>query len=119
MDFQVVPIIFTVTASGGMGEQLKFQRQYESPLAHWIRLAEEDGAMKTQAGPWVARKRMAFWEARFTVAIANAGIKWHNKCPKISPAGPGPGPHDSSSALSISPIEPSLGLLVTFVTQKQ
>jgi hypothetical protein len=89
MDFQVVPIIFTVTASGaprGMGEQ--FQRQYESPLAHWTRVAEEDEATKT--GPWVARKRMAFWEARFTVAIAN-GIKWHNKCPKISPAaGPGP-----------------------------
>ncbi len=73
-----------MTASGGMGEQ--FQRQYESPLAHWIRVAKEDGAMKT--GPWVARKRMAFWEARFTVAIAN-GIKWHNKYPKISPAGPG------------------------------
>ena len=36
---------------------------------HWIRVAEEDEAMKI--GPWVARKRKAFWEARFAVAVAN------------------------------------------------
>ena len=36
---------------------------------HWIRVAEEDAAMKI--GPWVARKRKAFWEARFAVAVAN------------------------------------------------
>ncbi len=36
---------------------------------HWIRVAEEDGAMKI--GPWVARKRKEFWEARFAVAVAN------------------------------------------------
>jgi hypothetical protein len=36
---------------------------------HWIRAAEEDEAMKI--GPWVARKRKAFWEARFAVAVAN------------------------------------------------
>jgi hypothetical protein len=61
MDF--VPIVFT--ASGGMGEQ--FQRRYsvESTL-----VAEEDEAMKI--GPWVARKRKAFWEARFAVAVASA-----------------------------------------------
>ena len=41
-----------------MGEQL--QRRYWNP--HWIRVAEEDEAMKI--GPWVARKRKAFWEAR-------------------------------------------------------
>jgi hypothetical protein len=61
MDF--VPIIFTT--SGGMGEQ--FQRRYWNP--HWIRVAEEDVAMKI--GPWVARKRKALWEARFAVAVAN------------------------------------------------
>ena len=36
-----------------MGEQ--FQRRYWNP--HWIRVAEEDEAMKI--GPWVARKRKA------------------------------------------------------------
>jgi hypothetical protein len=61
MDF--VPIVFTT--SGGMGEQ--FQRQYWNP--HWTRVAEEDDdAMKI--GPWVARKRKAFWEAGFAVAVA-------------------------------------------------
>ena len=58
MDF--VPIVFT--SSGGMGEQFRVQRRQ-------IRVAEEDGAMKI--GPWVARKRKAFWEARFAVAVAN------------------------------------------------
>ena len=29
----------------------------------------EDEAMKI--GPWVARKRKAFWAARFAVAVAN------------------------------------------------
>ena len=33
------------------------------------RVAEEDESMKI--GPWVARKRKAFWEARFAVAVAN------------------------------------------------
>ncbi len=51
--------------SGGMGEQ--FQRRYWNP--HWIRVAGEDEAMKI--GPWIARKRKAFWEARFAVAVAN------------------------------------------------
>ncbi len=59
-----VPIVFTT--SGGMGEQL--QRRYWNP--HWIRVAEEDEAMKI--GPWVARKRKAFWEARFAVGRAVA-----------------------------------------------
>jgi hypothetical protein len=67
MDFKFVPIIFKFTASGGMGEQL--QRQYWKP--HWpgSRVTAEDGAMRI--GPWVARKRKALWQARFTVAIAN------------------------------------------------
>ncbi len=52
-----------------MGEQ--FQRRYWNP--HWIRVAEEDEAMKL--GPWVARKRKAFWEARFAVAVANCNEK--------------------------------------------
>ena len=56
-------------ASGGMGEQ--FQRRYWNP--HWIRVAEEDEAMKI--GPWVARKRKAFWEARFAVAVANCNAR--------------------------------------------
>ena len=46
MDF--VPIVFTT--SGGMGEQ--FQRQYWNP--HWIRVAEEDEAMKI--GPCQGRQ---------------------------------------------------------------
>ncbi len=64
MDF--VPIVFTT--SGGMGEQ--FQRRYWNP--HWIRVAEKDRAMKI--GPWVARKRKAFWQARFAVAVANCNL---------------------------------------------
>ncbi len=89
MDF--VPIVFT--ASGGMGGQ--FQRRYWN--SHWIRVAEEDGAMKI--GPWVARKRKTFWEARFAVAVAN--------CNAGMP----------SAALSISLIEHSLEISVTFVTR--
>ncbi len=66
MDF--VPIVFTT--SGGMGEQ--FQRRYWNP--HWIsRVAEKDDSEAMKIGPWVAaaRKRKAFWEARFAVAVAN------------------------------------------------
>ncbi len=67
MDF--VPIV--LTTSGGMGEQL--QRRYWNLNPHWIRVAEEDEAMKI--GPWVASlrkpERKAFWEARFAVAVAN------------------------------------------------
>jgi hypothetical protein len=74
MDF--VPIVFT--ASGGMGEQ--FQRQYWNP--HWTRVAEEDEAMKI--GPWVARKRKAFWEARFTVAIANCNARMMSRSQHIT-----------------------------------
>ncbi len=72
MDF--VPIVFT--ASGGMEEwdleHWQFQRRYWNP--HWStsRVAEEDGAMKI--GPWVARKREAFWGARFAVAVANCNV---------------------------------------------
>ena len=39
-------------------------------LSSWI----EWHRMKNEAikiGPWVARKRRAFWEARFAVAVAN------------------------------------------------
>ncbi len=57
-----------------------------------VRVAEEDEAMKI--GPWVARKRKAFWAARFAVAVANCNA--------------------SMTALSISLIEPSLEILVTF-----
>ena len=76
MDF--VSIVFT--SSGGMGEQL--QRQYWSP--HWIRVAEEDGAMKI--GPWVARKRKAFWEleARFAVAVANCNARMISRSQHIT-----------------------------------
>ncbi len=51
-------------ASGQFGQRTA---AYWNP--HWIRVAEEDEAMKI--GPWVARKRKAFWEARFVVAVAN------------------------------------------------
>ena len=74
MDF--VPIIFTT--SGGMGEQ--FQRRYWNP--HWIRVAEEDEAMKI--GPWVARKRKAFWEARFAVAVANCNARMISRSQHIT-----------------------------------
>ncbi len=69
MDF--VPIVFTT--SGGMGEQ--FQPVVPAAILEstleifWVRVAEEDEAMKI--GPWVATKRKAFWEARFAVAVAN------------------------------------------------
>jgi hypothetical protein len=59
----LVPIVFT--ASGGMGEQ--FQRRYWNP--HWIRVAEPEEDEAIKIGPWVARKRMAFREARFAVAV--------------------------------------------------
>ena len=65
MDF--VPIVFTSREWGDGGVPAQFQRRYWNP--HWIRVAEEDEAMKI--GPWVARKRKAFWEARFAVAVAN------------------------------------------------
>ena len=57
-----------------MGEQ--FQRQYWNP--HWIRVAAEDEAM--HIGPWVARKRKAFWQARFAVrvAVANCNARGHD-----------------------------------------
>jgi hypothetical protein len=74
MDF--VPIIFTT--SGGLGEQ--FQRRYWNP--HWIRVAEEDEAMKI--GPWVARKRKAFWEARFAVAVANCNASMISRSQHIT-----------------------------------
>jgi hypothetical protein len=78
MDF--VPIVFT--ASGGMGEQ--FQRRYWNP--HWIRVAlpvaEEDEAMKI--GPWVARKRKAFGEARFAVAVANCNASMISRSQHIT-----------------------------------
>ena len=43
--------------------------EWNPHLESWIRVAEEDEAMKI--GPWIARKRKAFWEARFAVAVAN------------------------------------------------
>ncbi len=64
--------------SGGMGEQ--FQRRYWNP--HWIRVAEEDEAMKI--GPWVARKRKAFWEARFAVAVANCNASMISRSQHIT-----------------------------------
>jgi hypothetical protein len=76
MDF--VPIVFT--ASGGMGEQ--FQRRYWNP--HWIRVAEEDEAMKIQVGPWVARKRKVFWAARFAVAVANCNASMISRSQHIT-----------------------------------
>jgi hypothetical protein len=75
MDF--VPIVFTT--SGGMGEQ--FQRRYWNH-PHWIRVAEEDAAMKI--GPWVTRKRKAFWEARFAVAVANCNASMISRSQHIT-----------------------------------
>ncbi len=74
MDF--VPIVFTT--SGGMGGQ--FQRRYWNP--HWIRVAEEDEAMKI--GPWVARKRKAFWQTRFAVAVANCNASMISRSQHIT-----------------------------------
>ncbi len=72
MDF--VPIVFTTR--GGMGEQ--FQRRYWNP--HWIRVAEEDEAMKI--GPWVARKRKAFCLATVTVPLD----RWSRSYPRAAVA---------------------------------
>jgi hypothetical protein len=76
--YGLVPIVFTT--SGGMGEQS--QRRYWNP--HWIRVAEEDEAMKI--GPWVtvARKRKAFWEARFAVAVANCNASMISRSQHIT-----------------------------------
>jgi hypothetical protein len=77
MDF--VPIVFTT--SGGMGAQFQPPR-YWNP--HWIRVAEEDEAIKI--GPWVARKRQAFWEARFAarVAVANCNASMISRSQHIT-----------------------------------
>ena len=47
-----------------------------------IRVAEEDEAMKI--GPWVARKRKAFWEARFAVAVANGNASMISRSQHIT-----------------------------------
>ncbi len=47
-----------------------------------IRVAEEDEAMKI--GPWVARKRNAFWEARFAVAVANCNVSMISRSQHIT-----------------------------------
>ncbi len=45
-------------------------------------MAEEDEAMKI--GPWVARKREAFWEARFAVAVANCNARMISRSQHIT-----------------------------------
>ena len=47
-------------------------------------MAEEDEAMKI--GPWVARKRKAFWEARFAsaVAVANCNARMISRSQHIT-----------------------------------
>ena len=77
MDF--VPIVFTT--SGGMGEQFQ-PRRYWNP--HWIRVAEEDHDEAMKIGPWVARKRKAFWEARFAVAVANCNASMISRSQHIT-----------------------------------
>ncbi len=47
-------------------------------------MAEEDEAMKI--GPWVARKRRAFWEARFAVAVANCNAGMISREKLIEPS---------------------------------
>ena len=47
-----------------------------------ITVAEEDEAMKI--GPWVARKRKAFWEARFAVAVANCNANMISRSQHIT-----------------------------------
>ena len=42
----------------------------------------EDEAMKI--GPWVARKRKAFWEARFAVAVANCNASMISRSQHIT-----------------------------------
>ncbi len=53
-----------------MGGQ--FQRRYWSP--HWIRVAEEDGAMKIQSWTVGRQKEESILEARFAVAVANCNL---------------------------------------------
>ncbi len=59
-----VPIIFTTSGCGGMGEA--FQRQIWHP--HWKRVEAEDAEMKISK--WVSRKRKLMWMARFGTEIA-------------------------------------------------
>jgi hypothetical protein len=82
MDFVPTVGSAVLTTSGGMGEQL--QRPYWNPHRDWIRVAEdsEDGAMKI--GPWVARKRKAFWAARFAVAVANCNASMISRSQHIT-----------------------------------
>ncbi len=47
-----------------------------------VRVAEEDEAMKI--GPWVARKRKAFWEARFAVAVADCNASMISRSQHIT-----------------------------------
>ena len=64
----------------------KSKRRYWNPHCQWTRLgvAEEDEAMKI--GPWVARKRRAFWEARFAVAVANCNAGMISREKLIEPS---------------------------------
>ena len=78
MDF--VPIIFAT--SEGMGEQFQRLGQYWNP--HWIRVAEEDEAMHRDIGPWAAKKRRAFWQARFAVAVANCNARMISRAQHIT-----------------------------------
>ena len=55
-------------------------KRYWNP--HWIRVAEQDEAMKI--GPWVATKRKAFWEARFAVAVANCNASMISRSQHIT-----------------------------------
>ncbi len=48
----------------------------------WQRRILEDEAMKI--GPWVARKRKAFWEARFAVAVANCNASMISRSQHIT-----------------------------------
>ncbi len=55
---------------------------HPASVPHWIRVAEEDEAMKI--GPWVAGKRKAFWEARFAVAVANCNASMISRSQHIT-----------------------------------
>jgi hypothetical protein len=71
------PIIFTT--SGGMGEQLHWQRQTGTHTltvdSEWSRVEVEDEMMTRRIGPWVAERRKALWQARFAVAVANCNAR--------------------------------------------
>ena len=79
MESDVCGIVISIALLGmdHAGRPGSKQRKKEKVQKKW-----EDEAMKI--GPWVARKRMAFWEARFAVAVANCNARMISRSQHIT-----------------------------------